>query len=204
MEKVSLEIAGITTGEMPGSYKLILGESGGSKRIPIVIGSFEAQAIAIEIERVTTYRPMTHDLFVSFCRAFGIKVKEALIYNLKEGVFFAKLICDLNGEIHEIDSRTSDAVALSVRFRCPIYMYRHIFEEVGGIIDTDDGEPMASTPAAQPDEAIVHKAPGGSRKNDYTKYGLEELEKMLQEALEVEDYDKAAQIRDELTQRKKK
>lgn len=203
MEKITLEIAGITTGEMPGSYKLILTESGGGKRIPIVIGSFEAQAIAIEIERVTTYRPMTHDLFVSFCRAFGIKVRECLIYNLKEGVFFAKLICDLHGEVHEIDSRTSDAVALAVRFRCPIYIYKHIFDEVGAITEEEETEPMASTPSAKPDETVFHPVQGSSRKNDYSRIPVDELEKMLQAALDVEDYDKAAQIRDEITRRKK-
>lgn len=197
MSRIKLNIVGLSSGQSNGSYTLILGEANGKRKLPIVIGSFEAQAIAIEIEKIVPFRPMTHDLFVTFCQTFNIQVQEVEIYNLIDGVFHAKLICEMDGEIREIDARTSDSIALAVRFKCPIYTYEDIMSEVG-VVFNDDGEEI-------PREDIpVQAEPQQKRAGaDFSKFTIEELEAKLTEALAVEDYDKAARIRDEITKRKK-
>jgi bifunctional DNase/RNase len=197
VKKVKLEIVGLSYSQtQTGAYALVLGESKGKRRLPIIIGGFEAQAIAIELEKMTPSRPLTHDLFKSFAEGFDINVSEVLIYNLVEGIFFAKIICN-NGEKNvEIDARTSDAIAIAVRFNCPINTYEFILSQAGIILD---------------DEAINAGAEGGGELddlveadvNDYLKKSTEELKQMLDAALADEDYEKASRIRDEINNRKK-
>lgn len=196
MKKVKLEIVGLSYSQtQTGAYALVLGESKGKRRLPIIIGGFEAQAIAIELEKMTPSRPLTHDLFKSFAEGFDINVSEVLIYNLVEGIFFAKIICS-NGEKNvEIDARTSDAIAVAVRFNCPINTYEFILSQAGIILD---------------DEAISAAAEGGEMDdlveadvNDYLKKSTEELKQLLEAALAEEDYEKASRIRDEINNRKK-
>lgn len=200
MSRIRLNIVGLSSGQSNGSYTLILGESNGKRKLPIVIGSFEAQAIAIEIEKIVPFRPMTHDLFVSFCKTFGIQIQEVEIYNLIDGVFHAKLICDFEGETREIDARTSDSIALAVRFKCPIYTYEDIMSTVGVVFNDDEGneEDLPSNSIPVQEEPKQKKA--GS---DLTAMSLDDLEIKLNEALSVEDYDRAARIRDEIKRRTK-
>lgn len=195
MSKVRLNIVGLSSGQSNGSYTLILGEENGRRKLPIIIGSFEAQAIAIEIEKIVPFRPMTHDLFVNFARTFGVHIEEVEIYNLVDGVFHAKLICEVDGEIREIDARTSDSIALAVRFKCPIYTHEHIMTEAGMIFTED------MTEDDMMDEQEVPKTKHKS--NDISSLNNEELEQKLNEALTIEDYTKAALLRDELNKRKK-
>src|SRR5687767_10514062 len=127
MKKIKLDIVGLSYSQtQSGAYALVLGESKGKRRLPIIIGGFEAQAIAIQLEKMTPSRPLTHDLFKSFADSFAITIKEVVIYNLVEGIFFAKLYCTDGEKEVEIDTRTSDAIALAVRFDCPIYTYEFI------------------------------------------------------------------------------
>ncbi|MCU0442382.1 MAG: DUF151 domain-containing protein [Bacteroidia bacterium] len=191
MSRVKLNIVGLSSGQSNGSYTLILGEDQGRRKLPIIIGSFEAQAIAIEIEKIVPFRPMTHDLFVSFCKTFNIHISEVEIYNLIDGVFHAKLICEVDGESREIDARTSDSIALAVRFKCPIYTYEDIMETAGVIFNDEMDEIIG-----EPDEP--EPTPSSSLASQTT----EQLNLMLQEALKEEDYGKAAIIRDELNKRK--
>lgn len=201
MQKIRLEIVGLTSGQTHGSYTLILGETQGDRKLPIIIGSFEAQAIAIEIEKIVPFRPMTHDLFISFCRTFNIEVEEVVIYNLIEGVFYSKIICKMGNERHEIDARTSDAIALAVRFNCPVTTFEHIMEMAGINLQGDEeDEEGPARPASPPqEEPVLKRAPG---QNDYSNYTMSELESMLEEAEEVEDYERAARIRDEIRKRR--
>lgn len=199
MQKIRLEIVGLTSGQTHGSYTLILGEEVGEKKLPIIIGSFEAQAIAIEIEKIVPFRPMTHDLFVSFCKTFQIEVVEAVIYNLLEGVFYSKIVCKQNGQTYEIDARTSDAIALAVRFNCPIFTFSNIMDTAGIVIEDEEeenagpGRPSTPEPPARPST---------SKHDDYTRMSTAELEELLDKTLAVEDYHKAALIRDEIQKRK--
>ncbi len=194
MSKVRLNIVGLSSGQSNGSYTLILGEESGRRKLPIIIGSFEAQAIAIEIEKIVPFRPMTHDLFVNFARTFGVQILEVEIYNLVDGVFHAKLICDVGGDIREIDARTSDSIALAVRFKCPIYTHEHIMAEAAMIFTEDMTEDYMME-----DESPIAQTAGGS---EITKMSNEELSIKLEEALQVEDYQRAAILRDELNKRK--
>lgn len=196
MSKVRLNIVGLSSGQSNGSYTLILGEEQGRRKLPIIIGSFEAQAIAIEIEKIVPFRPMTHDLFVNFARAFGVQILEVEIYNLVDGVFHAKLICEFEGEIREIDARTSDSIALAVRFKCPIYTFEHIMSEAGMIFTED----MTEDDMMEEEEEVSTRKTGGS---ELSRMSLDELEEKLNEALSIEDYQRAALLRDELNKRKK-
>lgn len=200
MQKIRLEIVGLTSGQTHGSYTLILGEEVGEKKLPIIIGSFEAQAIAIEIEKIVPFRPMTHDLFVSFCKTFNIEVVEAIIYNLLEGVFYSKIVCKQNGETYEIDARTSDAIALAVRFQCPIYTYNTIMDSAGILIEDEETEDIAgpSRPSMQEPPA----KPSSPQGDDLSKLSTPELEELLSRTLQIEDYNKAAIIRDEINKRR--
>jgi hypothetical protein len=191
MDKIKLNVLGLSSGQTSGSYTLILGEAKGNKRLPIVIGSFEAQAIAIEIEKIVPFRPMTHDLFLSFFKEFGIELIEVQIYNLHEGVFHAKLICEHLGILKEIEARTSDSIALAVRFKCPIYTFEDIMEEAGIVIDASDEENIFND---EP-ENLVNKA---SNTNSLSKLSTDELHQILNDAIAVEDYVLAAKIRDEI------
>lgn len=197
MKKVKLEIVGLSYSQtQSGAYALVLGETKGKRRLPIIIGGFEAQAIAIELEKMTPSRPLTHDLFKTFSDTFGISVKEVIIYNLVEGVFFAKLLCvGASGEEQEIDARTSDAIALAVRFQCPIYTYEFIMSSAGIILEGTDTE------AKVDDLAEIEKGEGDD--SDFKKKSTEELKEMLKNAIKDEQYEAASKIRDELNNRKK-
>jgi len=192
--KIELQIADIApSGSTSGAYAMVLAEVEGSRRLPIVIGGAEAQAIAIELEKMTPSRPLTHDLFRSLAHSFAIDIEEVLIYNLVEGIFFAKLIANLGGRTAEIDARTSDAVAIAVRFNCPIYCYEFILENAGvSSEDTTDDLGMED-----PDIDLEEL----STVSDSTSLSLEELQKQLENAINHEDYEKASQIRDEIQKR---
>ncbi len=178
-----------------GAYALILIEESGERRIPIIIGGFEAQAIVIKLENLDPPRPLTHDLFKQFADEFGISVLEVIIYKLEEGVFFSKLVCN-NGEKEiSLDSRTSDAVALALRFDCPIYISEVILEKAGITISTSESE------ESQVDD--VEKI-FETTNNKYDSYSDEELYKMIDESVKTEDYERAAAIRDEIDKRKKR
>lgn len=197
MKKVKLEIVGLSYSQtQTGAYALVLGEAKGKRRLPIIIGGFEAQAIAIELEKMTPSRPLTHDLFKSFAEGFNITINEVIIYNLVEGIFFAKLITSDGTKEIEIDARTSDAIALAVRFNCPINTYEFILSQAGIILD--DEAIAAANDIDTADDSLVE-----ADVSDYVKKSTEELKQMLQTALDDEDYEKASRIRDELNNRKK-
>lgn len=194
MKKVKLEIVGLSYSQtQTGAYALVLGEAKGKRRLPIIIGGFEAQAIAIELEKMTPSRPLTHDLFKTFAEGFNISVSEVIIYNLVEGIFFAKLICNDGEKNVEIDARTSDAIALAVRFTCPINTYEFILSQAGIILDD---EALAAVSESTESRVEIEET-------DYLKKSTEELKQMLETALSEEDYEKASNIRDELNNRKK-
>jgi len=195
MEKIRLEIIGMSYSQsQSGAYALILGEHGGVRRLPIIIGGFEAQAIAVELEKMKPSRPLTHDLFKNFAEHYNVFIKEVLIDKFMEGVFFAKLICMQGDTVSEIDARTSDAVALAIRFRCPIYTFENIMSEAGIVMEDKAEELQDQEEENQSDE---------STSGPYDTNTLEELEEMLQKAVEKEEYEKASQIRDEINKRKK-
>lgn len=191
MRKIELEIVSLTHGVTPShNYAVVLDEIGGSRRLPIVIGSFEAQAIAVAMERMSPSRPLTHDLFKNTLESFDIHLQEVIINNLVDGIFYAKLICQQDGTTVEIDSRTSDAIAMAVRFGCPIYSYEFILDAAG--IPMEESEEEKEQPAPRP----VKKSVG------FDQYSIDELEVMLNDVLEAENYEKAAKIRDEINRRK--
>jgi bifunctional DNase/RNase len=195
MKKLKLDIIGLSYSQtQSGAYALVLGEVNGRRRLPIIIGGFEAQAIAIEIEKMTPSRPLTHDLFKSFANAYHINIQEVIIYNLVEGVFFAKIICNDGHKELEIDARTSDAIALAVRFDSPIYTYEFILETAGIVIEGND---FLFLDNIEPVDDVKTLS-----KDSYSNYSLEELQTKLQEAITEEAYEKAAKIRDELNKRK--
>jgi bifunctional DNase/RNase len=198
MKKIKLDIVGLSYSQtQSGAYALVLGEVSGRRRLPIIIGSFEAQAIAIEIEKMTPSRPLTHDLFKSFAEAYHIMVQEVVIYNLVDGIFYSKLICSDGKKVMEIDARTSDAIAIAVRFECPIFTYEFILSSAGIVIEGNDFvylENITETP-----EEIT---PVTSATTGFSALSTEELKTKLQEALTEESYEKAAKIRDELNRRK--
>ncbi len=195
MEKIALEIIALSQNvSQTHSYAIVLGEVGGARRLPIVIGGFEAQAIAVALEKMTPSRPLTHDLMKNIFGSFDIELDEVLIYNLQEGVFFAKLMCRRNGQAAEIDSRTSDAIALAVRFGCPIYSYEFILDQAGIVMEEQ------ASPAPDIDKKPSSK-PKASRKEDLTALSVDELNEKLQHYLDNEEYEKAAAVRDELQKR---
>lgn len=199
MKKVRLEIVGLSYSQtQSGAYALVLGESTGSRRLPIIIGGFEAQAIAIELEKMTPTRPLTHDLFKAFSETFSIEVTEILIYNLVEGIFYAKLVCTDGTREVEIDARTSDAIALAVRFNCPIFTYEFILKSAGIVLD-DEVLPTSETPPASSTEETT-TAPVSE--GEYKSKSTEELKNLLETALDGEQYELASKIRDEINNRK--
>lgn len=197
MDKIRLEIIGMSYSQsQSGAYALILGEHGGVRRLPIIIGGFEAQAIAVELEKMKPTRPLTHDLFKNFAEHYNVFIKEVIIDKFMEGVFFAKLIC-LQGDIEsEIDARTSDAVALAIRFRCPIYTFEDIMSEAGIVMEdkADELEELSEEEGTRVDEPNT---------GEYNATTLEELEEMLQKAIDNEEYERASKIRDEIKKRTK-
>lgn len=196
MKKLKLDIVGLSYSQtQSGAYALVLGEVNGRRRLPIIIGSFEAQAIAIEIEKMTPSRPLTHDLFKSLAENYHINIQEVIIYNLVDGIFYAKLMCSDGKKTSEIDARTSDAIALAVRFDCPIYTYEFILASAGIVIEGNDFVFLENI--EPPKEEKV-----ASTSLNYSALSEEELKIKLQEALAEEAYEKAASIRDELSRRK--
>ncbi len=201
MEKIKLEIVGLSYSQtQSGAYALVLGETDGQRRLPIIIGGFEAQAIAIELEKMTPSRPLTHDLFKNFADTFEISIREIVVYNLVEGIFFAKIICDNGSKEIEIDARTSDAIALAVRFECPIYTYEFILSSAGIILDDDVADEMAEGDEV---EVNIEDLAASASGTDFDQSTTEELERLLDEAIGEEDYEKASKIRDELNSRGK-
>lgn len=191
MKKIELEIVALSHSiTQTHSYAVVLGEVNGLRRLPIVIGGFEAQAIAVALERMQPSRPLTHDLMKNFMLAFNLDLHEVIINDLQEGIFFSKLVCSGDKETVEIDSRTSDAVALAVRFGCPIYTFDHILESAGILKEDDDSKK----------KVVVSQS--DSENEDLKKLSIPELENLLNEVLEHEDYIKAASIRDEIKRRK--
>ena len=192
MKKIELNIVGLSYSQaQSNSYALVLGETNGKRRLPIVIGHYEAQAIALELEKMKPSRPLTHDLFYNFAKTFGINVVEVQITKFHEGIFYATLVCDNGISIHEIDSRTSDAVALSIRFHCPIFTTEEIMSQAGILFEEE--EPSADNHDSASDDEIY---------SDFRNLTLAELEEALQKAVDAEDYEKASLIRDEIRKRK--
>jgi hypothetical protein len=192
MDKVKLEIAGLSYSQtQSGAYALVLIESGGKRQLPIIIGGFEAQAIAIELEKMTPTRPLTHDLFKSFATSFSIDVNEIVIYNLSEGIFYSKIICERDGVVAEIDARTSDAIAIGVRFNCPIYTFESILSSAGSLMDDEDN--LVEKELSEENET--------SSEEELSSSSKEELEAQLNNAIENEDYELASKIRDEIKTR---
>jgi bifunctional DNase/RNase len=206
MEKIRLEIVALSHSVAQShNYAVVLGEQFGARRLPIVIGAFEAQAIAVAMERMAPNRPLTHDLFKNSLEKFEIDLKEIVINNLVEGVFYSLLICERHGETIEIDSRTSDAIAMAVRFQCPIYTSEDILEKAG--VEIEDGEsdqegekkPSKKRSRQKPASAKTTTA----RPDKLSSYSIKDLKSMLDEMLTNENYEKAAEIRDELERREK-
>jgi bifunctional DNase/RNase len=196
MKRVKLKVMGISYSQtQSGAYALILVDEKGDRRIPIIIGGFEAQAIVIKLENLDPPRPLTHDLFKNFADEFDITVSEVMIYKLEEGVFFSKLVCSNGKKEFSIDSRTSDAVALSLRFGCPIYTSEEILEKAGITINPAETDVDTNTDVSE----IVEPQSG-----KYASYNDEELYKLIDEAVKTEDYERAAAVRDEIEKRKKK
>jgi bifunctional DNase/RNase len=194
MKKIELEIVALSHSiTQTHSYAVVLGEINGLRRLPIVIGGFEAQAIAVALERMSPSRPLTHDLMKNFMMAFNVELHEVVINDLQEGIFYSKLVCSSANDTVEIDSRTSDALALAVRFGCPIYTYDTILDQAG-ILMEDDGKTKTAAP--------VTSETGGS--DNLKSLSLEELEGLLAEVLDHEDYIRAIAIRDEIKSRKTK
>lgn len=198
MEKILLDIVSLSHGlSQSPNYTVVLSERNGHRQIPIVIGSFEAQAIVVALEQMVTGRPLTHDLFKKTLDTFAIDVKEILIDNMIDGVFHAKLVCLKDGEIINIDSRTSDALALAVRFECPIYSYSFILDSVG--VEPDEMiRGLEIEEVLEDEEEVVPTGPTG-----LSSYSNEDLNQLLEEVIADEDYERAAAIRDELQKREK-
>ncbi len=200
MKKIKLDIVGLSYSQtQSGAYALVLGEVSGRRRLPIIIGGFEAQAIAIEIEKMTPSRPLTHDLFKTFAETYHIRIEEIIIYNLVDGIFYAKIVFNDGHKHTEIDARTSDAIALAVRFKAPVYTYEFILASAGIVIEGNDFvflENIESTGANDP-EAVV-----STDTSSYSAMTDEQLQETLAKALADEQYEKAARIRDEISRRK--
>lgn len=202
MKKIELEIVALSHSiTQTHSYAVVLGEVNGLRRLPIVIGGFEAQAIAVALEKMNPSRPLTHDLMKNFLNAFAIDLHEIIICDLQEGIFYSKLVCSSENDTIEIDSRTSDALALAVRFGCPIYTYENILESAGILMeDTATG---GKKKKAKQEILVEEQGPSSSSHEDLKTMSLDELNILLNEVLENEDYIRAIAIRDEINSRRK-
>jgi bifunctional DNase/RNase len=197
MKKIELEIVALSHSiTQTHSYAVVLGEMNGLRRLPIVIGGFEAQAIAVALEHMQPSRPLTHDLMKNFMNAFGVELQEIIISDLQEGIFYSKLVCFTENDTVEIDSRTSDALALAVRFGCPVYTYEHILENAGILME--DGAEKKIKGDGESESVSIEETGGGA----LTDMNLEELQTLLNNVLEQEDYIRAISIRDEINKRK--
>ena len=200
MKKVKLNVLGLSYSQMQsGAYALVLTEENGKQRLPIIIGGFEAQAIAIELEGLKPPRPLTHDLFVNFAIAFNIELIEVVIYKLEEGIFYSELVCDNGGSRIKIDARTSDAVALALRFKCPIYTTQEIISKAGIILDFKETKAKSKQASQKKPTEQPYTKPA-----DFLNVSTDELKKMLDLAVKKEDYEKASKIRDEIKRRENK
>lgn len=204
MKKIELDIVALSqTVAQSNNYAVVLGEKNGGRRLPIIIGSCEAQSIALALEGMQPARPLTHDLLKNVLGTFGVDLKEVIINNLLEGVFYARLVCSFKGEIFEIDARSSDAIALVVRHDCPIYTYEFIME-AASIDLKESGEEDSSSGRHQEAESTAALEADHLKeelKSKFAEFTYSKLEKLLAEAIEKEDYLKAAQIRDEMKNR---
>ncbi|WP_210465174.1 MULTISPECIES: bifunctional nuclease family protein [Rufibacter] len=202
MKKIELEILGLSSSQsQSGSFALVLGEKEGSRRLPIIIGMFEAQSIAIQIEKINPTRPLTHDLFKSFAQQMEVSVQEIMISDLKEGVFFSKIVCTDGEKEFELDARPSDAIAIGLRFGVPIYTVESVLSEAGIILSDMEEEEDEEETDEIPTSASTSVSTSGSGKGNLKEVSVDELNTMLNEALEKEDYERAAKIRDELNKR---
>jgi bifunctional DNase/RNase len=193
MDKLELEIVALSHSVTQShNYAVVLGEKGGERRLPIVIGGFEAQAIAVAMEDMNPSRPLTHDLFKNALETFEIDLQEVVINNLLDGIFFARLVCNVDGKIVEIDSRTSDAIAMAVRFKCPIYTYKEVLDEAGVTLSDEGSTGKESTSGSTSVKAT----------DSLESLPLSGLEELLDKMLAEENYEKAADIRDEMNRRK--
>jgi len=198
MKKVKLNILGLSYSQtQTGAYALVLSEADGNRRIPIIIGAVEAQAIAIQLEGLKPPRPLTHDLFLNVALAFDIEIAEVFIHKLEEGIFYAEIVCEQNSNRIRVDSRTSDAIALALRFECPIYTTEEIIEKAGINMEFDESGELN-------DETEETEGPKITSAGhfDYSEYTPEELNELLDAAVADEDYEKASEIRDEINKRK--
>ena len=195
MKKIELDIVALSHSVTQShNYAVVLGEQDGTRRLPIVIGGFEAQAIAVAMERMTPNRPLTHDLFKNALEVFEADLKEVVINNLLDGIFYARLVCIKNGETIEIDSRTSDALAMAVRFNCPIYTYEFILDAAGVVLEDTESPQAANAPRRR-------KKKEAQKPVSLSGMSIDDLTKQLDEVLASEDYEKAAKIRDEINRR---
>ncbi|WP_242927177.1 bifunctional nuclease family protein [Pontibacter vulgaris] len=197
MKKIQLEILGLSSSQsQTGSFALVLGERDGNRRLPIIIGMFEAQSIAIQIEKINPNRPLTHDLFKTFAEQVNVSITEILISDLKEGVFYSKIMCTDGDREFELDARPSDAIAIGLRFGVPIYTVESVLSEAGIILsDLEDEDEESEEMAVKSTPTVT------SSKESLSQTSVDDLNKMLNEALEKEDYERAAKIRDELNKR---
>ncbi len=202
MNKIRLNVLGISYSQtQSGAYALVLSEENGQRRVPIIVGGFEAQAIAIQLEGLKPPRPLTHDLFINFAISFKINIIEVNIYKLEEGVFFSKLICD-NGQTRiSIDARTSDAIALALRFKCPIFTTEDILTRAGIVIDFEN---ESKNQKNEPDELKVEVETTLKSNDELKNMDSEELNELLDEAISKENYERASIIRDEINRRLKR
>jgi hypothetical protein len=207
MGKIKLNVLGISYSQtQSGAYALVLSEDDGNRRIPIIVGGFEAQAIAIELEGLTPPRPLTHDLFKNFADSYGIRIIEVNIHKLEEGVFFANILCDNGDQQITLDARTSDAIALALRFQCPIYTTDEIVEKAGIVLDFEKGSGLEGVEDENPAEEMVSPEEKPERRTihpDVSESSMEELKSLLAEAVAKEDYERASIIRDEINRRSK-
>lgn len=208
MKKIELKILGISSGHTNASYTLILEEqNGGDRKLPVVIGSAEAQSIAVQIEAIKPVRPMTHDLMKTVMSSFDVQVKEVIISKLEEGIFYADLVISNGVETKVIDARTSDAIAMALRFGCPIFTYEKILKEAGIILSDKESEELTGDSFDDDeeddlDEEIDEIIESFEKDDDLEDFSVGELEKMLEDAINEENYDLAAKIRDEINKRK--
>ena len=199
MSKIKLNVLGISYSQtQTGAYALVLTEEHGERRIPIIIGGFEAQAIAIQLEGLKPPRPLTHDLFLNFAMSFGINIIEVNIYRLEEGVFYSKLICNNGGKDLAIDARTSDAIALALRFKCPIYTTEDILQKSGIVIDIQE---RSESKSVKKEPSVEKKKTTTSEVNKYKDLDINSLKELLDEAIKNEEYEKASIIQEEINRR---
>jgi bifunctional DNase/RNase len=206
MGKIKLNVLGISYSQtQSGAYALVLSEEEGNRRIPIIVGGFEAQAIAIELEGLSPPRPLTHDLFKNFSDSYGIRILEVNIHKLEDGVFFASVLCDNGDQQITLDARTSDAIALALRFKCPIFTTDEIVEKAGIVLDFEK-ESGLENPEESVEPEVLEKPEKAKKRSllpNLSESSMEDLKSLLADAVAKEDYERASEIRDEINRRSK-